>query len=592
MPNGHSRPPVHLARRVAALAAAAASLSLGAAAQAAPPSLPPQAMDHGDFYTLSGKADDKAVTIERLERALDTASPASRARAHSPTARAREHPRLRPPHRLPVEGGHVQQHLREVRRHDLASFLETSATVSGSSRTAWLGTCPFNANTVTLRDEVCFDSIGFSVSVGGGGFSGSGGGCGDWSASVGSAWYINHSYSGIKGSGSLINPIWRVRQSSAGTFKFGTNLHGRRQRLEGRSEAPMSKLGVRTDTPARLRGRRPRAPRAVPAVLVCLTARRVRRARPRRAGTAGGAGGQRLLDALTPAHPFWGFRAAGRPALLPLADAVVGLRDSDGAVPGEAAGAVRSFWDPAIGLFADRRASVSPLASTWPAVRALTAEHLDAAHAGAMVEAVTARAGPGGIAWEPGGRPDPLASLYAARVLAALPGATAREALVTLAAALPCPRRAGAADAATALQARLLAGASCPVGPPLRARAERALRARARAWDGRRSRGCGRSSERRRCRARGSGRAARRLRARAGARDRGHDRKPARGRALGASSALALAGATAIRMRVDLARAAGLVPRLTAAERDALGVRSAGRARCPTCWPRPTRWRP
>ena len=214
---------------LAAFAVAAASLSLAAAAQAAPPPLPPQATDHGDFFTLSGKADNKAATIERLERALDTASPGvarqSRRRAHD--------------HRHVHASIHGSSHLTGYRSKavmcssayakfdDTIShpFLETSATVSGSSRTAWLGTCPFNANTVTLRDEVCFDSIGFSVSVGGGGFSGSGGGCGDWSASVGSAWYINHSYSGIKGSGSLINPIWRVRQSSAGTFKFGTSFY-------------------------------------------------------------------------------------------------------------------------------------------------------------------------------------------------------------------------------------------------------------------------------------------------------------------------------------------------------------------------------
>jgi hypothetical protein len=208
---------------LAAFAAAVASLSLGAAAQAAPPSLPPQAKDHGDFFTLSGKANDKAATIERLERALETASPgvARQSRTHG---HASIHGSA---HLTGYRSKAVMCSSAYAKFDDTIShpFLETSATVSGSSRTAWLGNCPFNANTVTLRDEICFDSIGFSVSIGGGGFSGSGGGCGDWSASVGSAWYINHSYSGVKGSGSLINPIWRVRQSSAGTFKFGTNFY-------------------------------------------------------------------------------------------------------------------------------------------------------------------------------------------------------------------------------------------------------------------------------------------------------------------------------------------------------------------------------
>jgi hypothetical protein len=207
---------------VAALAvAAAASLSLAASAQAARST--PLQEDHGDFTALSGKPGDKAATVKRLERALKTPS-AGVARHRHKHAQSSIHgsSHLTGYRSKTVMCSYVYAKFDDTISHP---FLETSATVSGSSRTAWLGTCPFNAANVRLRDEICFDSIGFSVSVGGGGFSGTGGGCGAWSASVNSAWYINHSYSGIKGSGSLINPIWRVRQSSAGTFRFGTSFY-------------------------------------------------------------------------------------------------------------------------------------------------------------------------------------------------------------------------------------------------------------------------------------------------------------------------------------------------------------------------------
>ena len=137
---------------LAALAAAAASLSLGAAAQAAPPSLPPQATDHGDFYTLSGKANDKAATIERLERALDTASPGVARQARHRHAHASIHGSG---HLTGYRSKAVMCSTAYAKFDDTIShpFLETSATVSGSSRTAWLGNCPYNANTVKLNDE-------------------------------------------------------------------------------------------------------------------------------------------------------------------------------------------------------------------------------------------------------------------------------------------------------------------------------------------------------------------------------------------------------------------------------------------------------
>jgi hypothetical protein len=104
--------------------------------------------------------------------------------------------------------------------------IETSATISGHSQTAWFGSCPYNAASVRLDDTVCYDAIGIAVTVGGGSFSNqSGTDCGVWSESIGNTWLIDHYYSGVKGSSNILAPIYRVRQSSAGTFKFGTSFY-------------------------------------------------------------------------------------------------------------------------------------------------------------------------------------------------------------------------------------------------------------------------------------------------------------------------------------------------------------------------------
>jgi hypothetical protein len=102
---------------------------------------------------------------------------------------------------------------------------ETSADVSGSSSTHWWGGCPYNAGTVYMSDEICFDTISFGASFSGVGFSSSGGGCGTWSASLGNNWMISHYYNGVHGSAG-IGTIYRVRQSTGGTYRFGTTYVG------------------------------------------------------------------------------------------------------------------------------------------------------------------------------------------------------------------------------------------------------------------------------------------------------------------------------------------------------------------------------
>lgn len=209
-----------------ALAAVAGGLGTTAAAQAAAPSgLPSQARAAGaGVWTLSGPVADKRAAIAQLETALGEASPGAIAARAKPRVKARASvtQSLSGSHSRAILCSSAYARFSDTITHPL---LETSATVDGSSRTAWLGSCPFNAASVHLQDTVCFDSVGFSVSVGGAGFSAAGGGCGEWNGSVGNTWYINHSYSGLKGSGSLVAPIWRVRQSSSGTYKFGSSFY-------------------------------------------------------------------------------------------------------------------------------------------------------------------------------------------------------------------------------------------------------------------------------------------------------------------------------------------------------------------------------
>lgn len=204
------------------LAALVVTAVSAAPSMAASKALPAQARSHGDFVTLGG-AGAKSDLIRRVEVAKGNASPGVVARGVQARASIHGSSHLKDNHQTNIKCSYIYAKFDDSVSHP---FLETSATINGSSRTAWLGACPVNANTVKLVDTVCFDAIGISVTVGGAGFSDNGSGdCGSWDGSVSNAWYINHSYSGVHGSGSLLAPIYRVRQSSSGTYKFGTSFY-------------------------------------------------------------------------------------------------------------------------------------------------------------------------------------------------------------------------------------------------------------------------------------------------------------------------------------------------------------------------------
>jgi hypothetical protein len=224
---------------VAALAAAAVVLPGGALATPNHP-LPPQAHDQGGVVTVTGNGNgNDAADKPAISAAIDAYVGDIVAAATAKARDANEHgiaPQARrsPQRRMGSTsfGGHATRNwscsYMDAGFGDNVSWPwwgETSADVSGSSSTHWWGGCPYNAGTVYMSDEICFDTVSFGASFSGVGFSSSGGGCGTWSASNGSTWLINHYYNGVHGSAG-IGSIYRVRQSTGGTYRFGTTYVG------------------------------------------------------------------------------------------------------------------------------------------------------------------------------------------------------------------------------------------------------------------------------------------------------------------------------------------------------------------------------
>jgi hypothetical protein len=189
---------------------------------------------------------------------------------------------------------------------------------------------------------------------------------------------------------------------------------------------------------------------------------------------------RRLRDLVTPSRPYTRFMVpSGRASLVPLAESVIALDRAGQPVPDEARDAVAAFWDARSGTFADRRTKIPELVTTWLGLRAA-----GAGRAAEAAAAVARRIVPGGAAWEPGGRADPLATLYAARVLAQGRGPAVARPLAALRATLACPTLAAGRQwdlrlAVTAETARLL-GTGCRLRAP-RPAAVTSVLARARA---------------------------------------------------------------------------------------------------------------
>lgn len=98
--------------------------------------------------------------------------------------------------------------------------LDTYLSVSsGSSNTYWYGSSPqVNSTTVRIQDTWRFSFVaGGSVSASGGGIS-VGGNTASWSGETSNSWYMNHYFSGISGSGLLL----QFTETSTGDHYFAT----------------------------------------------------------------------------------------------------------------------------------------------------------------------------------------------------------------------------------------------------------------------------------------------------------------------------------------------------------------------------------
>lgn len=95
-----------------------------------------------------------------------------------------------------------------------------SSKVSGSSRAAWLGSNPMDADRITLSDKISFGGIVIGVSTSGADWSTTMTSA-SWSASLDDEWQIDHTYSDISCTGYDLY----VKQVSTGDFKFGTKYY-------------------------------------------------------------------------------------------------------------------------------------------------------------------------------------------------------------------------------------------------------------------------------------------------------------------------------------------------------------------------------
>lgn len=94
----------------------------------------------------------------------------------------------------------------------------------GSSRTAWLGGNPFNADTVWLTDAITVRGLNITVNIGHGGWSVTGSSLErtiTWTGSVNNNWWIRHEYHGITFHGT---GVW-AGHNSTGRFKFGNSYY-------------------------------------------------------------------------------------------------------------------------------------------------------------------------------------------------------------------------------------------------------------------------------------------------------------------------------------------------------------------------------
>jgi hypothetical protein len=90
--------------------------------------------------------------------------------------------------------------------------------ISGTSKTSWLGSVPFNANKVQLVDQWHTDGIAISLGIPGGvGFSGTGSTI-KWSTSLSNVWTLSHNFVDVWFTGLIFTGWW---EQATGYYTFG-----------------------------------------------------------------------------------------------------------------------------------------------------------------------------------------------------------------------------------------------------------------------------------------------------------------------------------------------------------------------------------
>lgn len=101
-------------------------------------------------------------------------------------------------------------------------FVNLCYSVAGTSRAAWTGSVPFNANKVKLVDEWHVD--GLSITLGypsGVGFSGSGTTI-SWTTTASNTWWNNHSFVDVWFKALIAYGWW---EQATGYFTFGSSSY-------------------------------------------------------------------------------------------------------------------------------------------------------------------------------------------------------------------------------------------------------------------------------------------------------------------------------------------------------------------------------
>jgi len=106
------------------------------------------------------------------------------------------------------------------------TFWSVSVSATGSAKSAWLGSKPYNATKMSLTNQVSTSGIAISASVGSGGAGislSSSGNTVKMTSSASNTWQLNQTYSGVKFT--TVFGITSASEQATGTYTFGSSSY-------------------------------------------------------------------------------------------------------------------------------------------------------------------------------------------------------------------------------------------------------------------------------------------------------------------------------------------------------------------------------